>query len=70
MIAWRGVIPIERVPAAISRDKATNWIGVGGHVVHYPLRVGTPNELRRHHGAQRLAGRIRTTEGTANECAR
>ena len=40
MIAWRGVIPIERVPAAISRDKATNWIGVGGHVVHYPLRAG------------------------------
>ena len=40
MIAWRGVIPIERVPPQISRDKATNWIGVGGHVVHYPLRGG------------------------------
>ena len=40
MIAWRGVIPIERVPPHISRDKATNWIGVGGHVVHYPLRAG------------------------------
>ena len=40
MIAWRGVIPIELVPAHISRDKATNWIGVGGHVVHYPLRAG------------------------------
>ena len=30
MIAWRGVIPMERVPREISRDKATNWIGVGG----------------------------------------
>ena len=40
MVAWRGVIPMARVPAHISRHKATNWIGVGGHVVHYPLRAG------------------------------
>lgn len=40
MIAWRGVIPIEQALPQISRDKATNWIGVGGHVVHYPLRAG------------------------------
>jgi len=24
----------------ISRDKATNWIGVAAMVVHYPLRTG------------------------------
>jgi salicylate hydroxylase len=41
IIAWRGVIPIERVPASISRTIGTNWIGPGGHVVHYPLRAGT-----------------------------
>src|SRR5258708_32372531 len=40
MIAWRGVIPIGRVPPHISRDKATNWSGAGGHGVHYPLRAG------------------------------
>jgi salicylate hydroxylase len=40
IIAWRGVIPIERVPASISRTIGTNWIGPGGHVVHYPLRAG------------------------------
>ena len=41
IIAWRGVIPMERVPASISRTIGTNWVGPGGHVVHYPLRVGT-----------------------------
>ena len=40
IIAWRGVIPMERVPASISRSIGTNWVGPGGHVVHYPLRAG------------------------------
>ena len=69
MIAWRGVIPIARVPQAISRDKATNWIGVGGHVVHYPLRAGT---LMNFVGImERSDWRIESwnTEGTTAECA-
>jgi salicylate hydroxylase len=41
IIAWRGVIPMERVPASISRTIGTNWVGPGGHVIHYPLRAGT-----------------------------
>jgi salicylate hydroxylase len=41
IIAWRGVIPMGRVPASISRTIGTNWVGPGGHVVHYPLRAGT-----------------------------
>jgi salicylate hydroxylase len=41
IIAWRGVIPMERVPPAISRTIGTNWVGPGGHVIHYPLRAGT-----------------------------
>jgi salicylate hydroxylase len=40
IIAWRGVVPMERVPASISRTVGTNWVGPGGHVVHYPLRAG------------------------------
>jgi len=39
-IAWRGVIPMERVPREVSRTCGTNWVGAGGHVVHYPLRRG------------------------------
>jgi len=69
MIAWRGVIPMERVPQHISRDKATNWIGVGGHVVHYPLRAG---KLMNFVGIQeRDDWQVEswTTRGTAQECA-
>ena len=69
MIAWRGVIPIERVPQRISRNKATNWIGVGGHVVHYPLRAG---RLMNFVGIQERADwqvESWTTQGTAQECA-
>jgi salicylate hydroxylase len=41
IVAWRGVVPMDRVPASISRTIGTNWIGPGGHAVHYPLRAGT-----------------------------
>lgn len=40
IIAWRGIVPIDRVPPAIMANIGTNWIGPGGHVVHYPLRAG------------------------------
>ena len=40
IIAWRGVIPMERLPAHMARLVGTNWIGPGGHIVHYPLRAG------------------------------
>ncbi len=39
--AWRGVIPMERLPAPLRRPIGTNWVGPGSHVVHYPLRGGT-----------------------------
>jgi salicylate hydroxylase len=39
-IAWRGIVPMEKVPAYMARMIGTNWIGPGGHVVHYPLRRG------------------------------
>jgi salicylate hydroxylase len=39
--AWRGVLPLDRVPPGIEWDVGTNWVGPGGHVVHYPLRAGT-----------------------------
>jgi salicylate hydroxylase len=41
IVAWRGVVPMERVPPSISRTIGTNWIGPGSHVVHYPLRAGS-----------------------------
>ncbi|HWK14632.1 MAG TPA: FAD-dependent monooxygenase [Rhizobiaceae bacterium] len=40
IVAWRGVIPVERLPAHLLRPVGTNWIGPGGHVIHYLLRRG------------------------------
>ena len=41
IVAWRGLIPRENVPAGIKLDVGTNWVGPGGHVVHYPVRGGS-----------------------------
>lgn len=38
--AWRGVLPMARLPAHLHNGPGTNWVGPGGHVVHYPLRGG------------------------------
>ena len=40
IIAWRGIVPMERLPRHMARMVGVNWVGPGGHVVHYPLRAG------------------------------
>ena len=40
IIAWRGIVPIEALPRHMARMVGSNWVGPGGHVVHYPLRAG------------------------------
>jgi salicylate hydroxylase len=40
VVAWRGIVPMERLPRRMVRMVGTNWVGPGGHVVHYPLRAG------------------------------
>lgn len=40
IIVWRGIVPMEKLPRHMVRMIGTNWIGPGGHVVHYPLRAG------------------------------
>jgi salicylate hydroxylase len=39
-VAWRGVIPAQRLPERLRAPIGTNWIGPGGHVIHYALRRG------------------------------
>jgi len=39
-MAWRGIVPMEKLPAHLARVVGTNWLGPGGHVVHYPLHGG------------------------------
>lgn len=38
--AWRGVIPMELLPEELRRPVGVNWVGPGGHVIHYPIRRG------------------------------
>ncbi|MBM3407534.1 MAG: monooxygenase [Betaproteobacteria bacterium] len=40
VVAWRAVVPMERLPAHMARMVGSNWVGPGGHIVHYPLRSG------------------------------
>jgi len=41
IVAWRGLIPRDQVPAGVKMDYGTNWVGPGGHVVQYPVRGGS-----------------------------
>ena len=40
-VAWRGTVPAERVPAALTRLAARVTMGQGRHLVTYPLRDRT-----------------------------
>ena len=40
MVAWRALIPMHTLPPHMARPIATNWVGPGGHVVHYPVNGG------------------------------
>nr|WP_315593827.1 FAD-dependent monooxygenase [uncultured Cupriavidus sp.] len=39
-VAWRGLVPREKLPSHLHASIGTNWIGPGAHVIHYPLRNG------------------------------
>ncbi|HKM74764.1 MAG TPA: FAD-dependent monooxygenase, partial [Stellaceae bacterium] len=69
MIAWRGVIPMAALPRHMARMVGTNWVGPGGHVVHYPLHRG---ELMNFVGiVERSDWRVESwsARGSAAECA-
>ncbi len=68
MIAWRATIPMERLPEKLRRSVAVNWVGPGGHVVHYPLRAG---KLMNFVGVtERADWRVEswTAQGSVEEC--
>lgn len=39
-IAWRGLVPMERLPAHHQRPVASTWVGPTAHVTSYPVRKG------------------------------
>ena len=40
-VAWRGLVPVERLPKGLVHPVATVWMGPGKHFVHYYVRSGT-----------------------------
>lgn len=69
-LAWRGVIPAERLPAHLCEPYGVNWVGPGAHVIHYPLRRG---KLVNFVGIlERDDWQIEswTQQGSVDECAR
>jgi salicylate hydroxylase len=40
LMAWRGVVPPDRLSPALRQPVGVNWVGPGGHVITYPLRRG------------------------------
>jgi salicylate hydroxylase len=70
IMAWRGLVPMERLPEHQRRLFGNAWLGVGGHVVTYPLRRG---ELLNFVAAiERDDWRVEswTVAGTTEECLR
>jgi salicylate hydroxylase len=39
-IAWRGLIPMEKLPPRLARMVGMNWLGPHGNVLNYPVRRG------------------------------
>ena len=39
-MCWRGLVPVERIPAGLIEPSSSNWMGPNGHVVHYYVRRG------------------------------
>jgi salicylate hydroxylase len=39
-VAWRGLVPMEKLPTHLQEMQGVNWLGPHGHVLHYPVRRG------------------------------
>jgi salicylate hydroxylase len=67
-MAWRGLVPVEKLPAHMRRNVGVNWVGPGGHVINYQLRCG---EILNCVGVVEGDWRVEswTEKGTREECA-
>jgi salicylate hydroxylase len=39
-VAWRGLVPMDKLPPQLQQMQGINWLGPHGHVLHYPVRRG------------------------------
>ena len=67
-IAWRGVIPIERLPRSMQGVEGVNWVGPGGHVIHYPISAGRMVGFTGIVETDEWQGESWTATGSTQEC--
>jgi 2-polyprenyl-6-methoxyphenol hydroxylase-like FAD-dependent oxidoreductase len=67
--AWRGLVPMEKLPSRLQRLVGTNWIGSGGHVITYPVRSGTILNFVAAVERDNWPVESWTERGTTEECA-
>ena len=67
-MAWRGLVPVDKLPAHMRRNVGVNWVGPGGHVINYFLRRA---EIFNFVGIVERDWRVEswTERGTRAECA-
>ena len=67
--AWRGLVPMERLPKRLQRLVGSNWVGPGGHIITYPLRSGKLLNFVAAIERDNWAVDSWTEAGTQEECA-
>jgi salicylate hydroxylase len=70
LVAWRGLIPAERLPERLRRPVGVNWMGPGRHIVHYLLRRGELFNFVAVVERDDWTVESWTERGSAEECAR
>ena len=67
-MAWRGLVPVETLPPHMRRNVGVNWVGPGGHVINYQLRL---REIFNFVGVVERDWRVEswTEKGSHEECA-
>lgn len=68
VVAWRGVIPVEKLPDGLLRPLGANWVGPGGHIVHYFLRRGELVNFAGFRERDDWMVESWSTQGTVEEC--
>ncbi len=67
-VAWRGMVPMERLPDFQRRMVGTNWIGPKAHVTCYPVRRGELFNVVGQVDREDWQVESWNTEGTHEEC--
>ncbi len=68
IVAWRGVISSELLSHDLMRPVGANWIGPGGHVIHYLLRRGELLNFVAVRERRDWQVESWSTEGSVDEC--